>query len=136
MRTGTSSKTPPHLLKKIWALAKQTGLDEDNVRAIAAIVTGSSKLSTLSKSEALLIIDSINVQTGNAKPRVRGRITKAQRWKIEELEKALGWADDPQHLRRFIKKYYKVDHIDWLTQQKASKLIESLKNIAARQEKA
>ncbi|MGE7225607.1 regulatory protein GemA [Paenibacillus sp. PDC88] len=136
MTAKSSSKTPPQLLKKIWALAKETGLTEEEVRLVAERITGQPRLSTLSKTEASLIIDTMNQLTGKAKARPRGRITQAQRWKITELEKALGWSDEPQHLKNFIKKYYKVDHIDWLTQPKASKLIESLKNMATRQEKS
>ncbi|WP_248928181.1 regulatory protein GemA [Paenibacillus hamazuiensis] len=136
MQTGTSIKTPPQLLKKIWALAKEIKMSEEDVRAIAERITGEARLSTLSKAEACLIIDTMNEVAGKTRARPRGRISKAQRWKIAELEKELGWSDEPQHLKNFIKKYYKVDHIDWLTQPKASKLIESLKNMAARKEKA
>lgn len=134
MRTDTSNKTPPQLLKKIWALAKEVGMDEDSVRAITQRMTGQDRLSALSKAEACLIIDAINVYAGKAKSRPRSRISKGQHWKIKQLEKELGWADDPAHLRNFIRKYYKVDHIDWLTPKRASDLIESSKNVLARQQ--
>ncbi|GEN36133.1 MULTISPECIES: regulatory protein GemA [Paenibacillaceae] len=135
MSSNTSTKTPPQLLKKIWALAKEVGMDEDMVRVIAKRVTGQARLSGLSKEQACAVIDAMNEAAGKKKPKPTQRefrMTDAQRRKIEQLVYELGWADDPDHLRKFIKKYYKIDHMDWLTKRLASNLIESLKNVLAR----
>ncbi|KYG90363.1 hypothetical protein A0U40_18400 [[Bacillus] sp. KCTC 13219] len=50
-------------------------------------------------------------------------------WKIEQLEQQLGWQDEPQRLQGFIKKYYKVERVEWLTSAQAWRLIESLKKM-------
>ena len=136
MSSNTSIKTPPQLLKKIWALAKEIGMDEDTLRSIVERITGQARLSGLSKAEACAVIDAMNEVSGKKKPvRREYRITDAQKRKINYLVQELGWTDDPDHLRKFIKKYYKIDHIDWLTTKLASNLIESLKNVLARHQK-
>ncbi len=135
MSGNTSTKTPPQLLKKIWVLAKEVGMDEDVLRVTTERVTGQARLSCLSKEQACAVIDAINETSGKkkAKPATREyRMTNAQRNKIEQLANELGWAYEPEHLRKFIKKYYKIDHMDWLTKRMASNLIESLKNVLAR----
>lgn len=123
-------KTPVPLLRKIWALAKELKLKEEDVRVIAERITGEPRLSCLSKLDACLIIDAMNENSGNSSSRSQGRISKAQRWRIEQICIELGWNDEPERLRGFVKKYYKVDHLDWLTTQRASALIESLKKVS------
>ncbi len=135
MSERASTKTPAPLLRKIWALSKEVGMDETALRSIAERITGQSKLSGLSKTQAHAVIDAIH-ETAR-RPRITQRefrITDSQRRKIDHLVRELGWADDPDHLRKFILKYYKIDHIDWLTTQLASNLIESLKHVLARQQ--
>ncbi|MGF9798635.1 regulatory protein GemA [Brevibacillus agri] len=133
MKMGVLIKTPPQMLRKIWALAREISITEEDLRAIVQQVTGQSSLSGLTKPQASLIIDRLNEYAGKTQPRPRNRLSKAQRWKIKELEKALGWDDEPKRLSGFIKKFYKVDRIEWLTPQAAGRLIESLKKMAERE---
>jgi hypothetical protein len=60
--------------------------------------------------------------------------TEEQIWKIRRLEKVLGWDDNPHRLEGFVRKYYKVEKLEWLKFNDAVKLIESLKKMAARLE--
>ena len=62
-----------------------------------------------------------------------GMISGRQRYRIGELERQLGWKENPNRLKAFIKKYYHVDSLDWLKEQEASNLIESLKKMTNRE---
>jgi len=54
-------------------------------------------------------------------------MTLKQKLFIKALARELGW--DPNHLRNFIRKYYRQDRLEVLTRKEASNLIESLKGI-------
>ncbi|MNL83503.1 hypothetical protein D3C87_2111690 [compost metagenome] len=58
------------------------------------------------------------------------RATKEQLWKIRQLAEQLGWKPDPQGLKGFLKKNYKVEQPEWLTRAQAWRAIEGLKKIA------
>ena len=63
----------------------------------------------------------------DGKRRRAGRATDRQLHKLTELEKALGWAGQPERLQGFLYKYYHVLSPAWLTPAQAAKAIESLK---------
>lgn len=126
-----NAKTYPQV-KKIWALARELGLDEDLLRAVTFYLTGSESISALTKTQAAVLIDELeSKKRGETRP---GMATPRQIWKIRELEKELGWADQPARLRGYLKKYAHVDDLRWLTGKQAWKVIEGLKKILARQE--
>ncbi len=54
-------------------------------------------------------------------------LTIKQKYYILRLARDLEW--DKAHLDNFIKKYYHVENLERLSRKKASKLIESLKNV-------
>ncbi|MBE3584858.1 MAG: regulatory protein GemA [Thermoanaerobacter sp.] len=127
-----NAKTYPQV-KKIWALARELGLDEDLLRAVTFYLTGSESISALTKTQAAVLIDELeSKKRGETRP---GMATPRQIWKIRELEKELGWADQPARLRGYLKKYAHVDDLRWLTGKQAWKVIEGLKKILARQER-
>ncbi len=57
-------------------------------------------------------------------------ITLKQRFYIEHLVENLGWS--PNHLKKFLLKYYHQERIIALSKQNASKLIVSLNNLRVR----
>jgi phage gp16-like protein len=57
-------------------------------------------------------------------------VTPAQKAKIRQLERDLGWSDNPARLQNFISKRFGIKKV--LTKAQASKLIEALKAILAR----
>jgi len=61
-------------------------------------------------------------------------MTLKQKLFIEALAQQLRW--DPDHLRNFIRKYYRRDGLDALTRKEASNLIESLKAIREHESRA
>jgi hypothetical protein len=60
-----------------------------------------------------------------------GRATAAQRGKILSLVRVMGWADDPQRLRGFLKARFGVSDLSFLPYEKVGPVIEALKAIQA-----
>jgi hypothetical protein len=117
--------------RKIWAAAKQRGLDEDDLREIVRQITGQTSTKALTIHEAVRIIDRLEGKP--EKPAATGnQISEKQLWKIRELEKALGWDDNSKRLEAFVKKYAHVDKLPWLTKYQAIKIIDGLKAVLAR----
>lgn len=123
----------PAQMRKIWAVAKERGLDQEDVRQMAKVVSGMDSVSQLTKVEAIKLIDRLEGrQTFTLKE--NGNIATAKQiWKIRQLIDALGWGDNPQRLESFMLKYTGVAKINWLTKRKAIGLIDGLKAILARQ---
>lgn len=113
-------------LKKIWATARELGIEEEVLRKRVEQVCGSRSLSSLSKDDANRVIDSLERHTGRTR---NGRASEGQIYKVRQIEKQLGWDENPKRLQAFIKKYAKVERIDWLTSAQAWRLIESLKKV-------
>jgi hypothetical protein len=124
-------------MRKIWAVTKEKGLDEDMVRAIAQDVSGRPSISGLTKLQAIRVIDRLESKASNrAKPlRDPNMMTEKQEWKIRKLEQELGWQNNPQRLLAFVKKYGRVERLDWLTKYKARNIIDGLKALLERQGK-
>lgn len=76
--------------------------------------------------KAIIFIKDANAQRSD-------RATQKQLWKIRRLEKELGWDKNPKRLQSFIQKYYHADKLEWLKFQEASSLIDSLKNVLAKE---
>jgi len=123
-------------LRKIWALGKELNMDEDLLRATVHGVTGSESISALSKYEAGKVIDNLTERKGKAKEKTTNRASKKQLWKMKRLAAQLGWEDNPKRLKGFIKKYAGVDRLEWLTSAQAWRIIEGLKKLAEREQKA
>lgn len=115
-------------LKHIWGLAKQQGMSKEEVYTIVYRETGKEHMSDCTDRQleqvvkAIIAIKDINAQ----RP---GMATKRQIWKIHELEKELGWTDNPKRLQAFVEKYYHVPTLEWLRFEQAIACIDSLKNV-------
>ncbi len=72
------------------------------------------------------------------KPREPGKliemVTPGQRAKIRQLEAELGWTDNPERLKGFVFKRFRLGKIS--TKEQAIKIIEALKAILAREKGA
>jgi hypothetical protein len=115
-------------IKKLWAVSRETGLDETLLHDLVWNITGKEHIPEMTKEEAIHVIDWIEEHKEN-RPDMA---TKRQIWKIDQLSKELGW-NEPKHLRGFLRKYAKVEHTRWLTKEQASKVIEGLKAILKKQ---
>ena len=122
-------------MRKIWAVAHEKGLDEDMVRAIAQDVSGRPSVSGLTKEQAVRVIDRLEGKASQRKKPLRdpNMMTEKQEWKIRQLEKELGWQENPKRLAAFIKKYGRVEKLEWLTKYKARNVIDGLKALLERQ---
>lgn len=118
-------------LRKIWATAKEQGMDEDVLRARVLALTGSESISKLTMVQANKVIDDLcSCQQGV------NRASKEQIWKINQLAEQLGWGDNPKRLLGFVRKYAKVDALQWLTPAQAWRVIEGLKKLVAKKQGA
>lgn len=121
------------IVKKIWATAKSLKMEKDDLYAVLLRETGKDSMRKCSQKELERVLFSLNTMKGFNN--YRGNLaTKRQLWKIQQLEKQLGWHDNPKRLQAFIKKYYKVDRLEWLTSAQAWRVIESLKKLVEKGE--
>lgn len=130
---GTRSTKPitQPQLRKIYAEAREAGLDNDYLHELIYRIHGKESLKDLQMWEAALLIDAlIKMNGGGERP---GMISERQKWLLTDYQRKLGWTD--AQMRGFIKKYGHVDFIQWLTKEGASKMIEAVKNICIKQHK-
>lgn len=119
-------------IKRIWGLAKGEQLSDDELYEILYRETGKEHMRECSDRELERVLAAvIAIKDTNAwRP---GMATKRQLWKIRQLELALGWDENPKRLAAFVKKYYQVEDVQWLSTGAASNLIDSLKNLLAKE---
>lgn len=120
--------------RKIWASAKELGLEEEVLRDIVERATGQRSISSLTRKQANAVIEDLNRLAGKRKTTSSyrpGMASPAQIRKIRALEHELGWSSDPRRLQAFMKKYCGgIVRLEWLRAEQANKLIESLKGVA------
>lgn len=120
-------------IRTIWAIAKNIGFNSDEVHDVVYRETSKESIKQCSDSQLERVINALKY-IGSMEDAKRSRTTQKQRKYIKDLEFDLGWSAQPERLRGFIKKYYGVENIDWLTVKQASNLIESLKKMKTRKE--
>lgn len=116
--------------RKVMALCNQLNLDTDLRHQITAALTEgrTESLTELSKAEACRLIDYLVERSGGKPSGPKNRASGEQKWKIRDLANQLGWTE-PARLKGFIRKYARVDMVDWLTPLQASNVIEGLKRL-------
>lgn len=122
-------------LKVLWGMAKELGMEKEDVYSLLYQQTGKEHMSDCSEVELSRTVQSM-ILLKERRTNRPGMITGGQRYRIRALERTLGWQDNKKRLKAFIKKYYHVDSLDWLSSQDASSLIESLKKLAEREEQS
>jgi len=120
--------------RKIHALARELGMDDDLLHSYVSMMAGKDHLRELSVTEAIKVIDGMEARKGYA---AGDRISKRQESYIFLLMKNLGWTDregspDKKRLNGFVKKQYGIDDYRWATRGVASKVIEALKALDSR----
>jgi len=115
-------------IKKLWALAKQTGMDEIDLRGLVKNLTGADSISGMTKAQAIRLIDYlVDRQNKDYRPEMASR---QQIYKIRQLAAELGWADN--QLKGFLRKYAGVENMRWLDARRAYNVIEGLKKLKER----
>lgn len=125
-------------IRKIYALAKELNLDNELLHDFMNNTIKEKNISKLTNIQAITLIDELEYKkTGVRKKKIyrSDRATEDQIYKIQALEKELGWNENPKRLKGFMKKYSKVEDINWLTDEAASNLIEALKKVLERVKK-
>ena len=102
-----------------------------------ALLVKKDSIRLLTREEAAKVIDSLEGKPHSGKD----AMTQKQRLYLLALAKKLGWTDesgkvDEKRLDGMCEKYAKVSRYEWLTRSGASKLIEALKNMSSKLEKA
>jgi len=118
-------------LKVIWGMARELGMEKEDVYTLLYQQSGKEHMSDCSEAELSRTVQAM-ILLKERRTNRPGMITGRQRYKIRELERSLGWTENQKRLRAFIKKYYHVDNMDWLTEEAASNLIEALKKMVKR----
>ena len=129
----------PEQRKKIYATAREIGMDNDLLHAVVKDLTGLEHTSDLTVVQAAQVIDYISLNSpsqrsvATATGRKVAMVTDKQLWKMKDLSKELGWDKNPKRLRGFCTKYAGVDNPDWMTKQQAWRIIEGLKSLVKQQ---
>ncbi|MDO5300108.1 MAG: DUF1018 domain-containing protein [Clostridia bacterium] len=114
-------------VKAIWALGRKLGMDRDDLHAIAYRISGVESISTLTAWQAGRMIDELRMRAGETVRTGDGRATAAQQRMIAMLVRQMGWADQPERLRGYIRRMCGADDVRFLTPQQASCVIDGLK---------
>lgn len=118
-------------IRKLFAMSKQLGMDEVDLRGIVFNMTGSDHISTITKAQANRLIDYLtDKERGDYRPAAASR---QQLYLIRKLAAELGWGDNPKRLAGFIKRQTNVEHERWLDAGGAWKVIEGLKKMLQRE---
>lgn len=121
-------------MKKIHALARETGMDNDLLHEYVFMLTEKESLKELDLNEAARVIDGMEGRKGYERgDRVSGR----QEHFIFILMGKLGWVTDKgepdiKRLNGFVKKQYGIEDYRWMTRGLASKVIEAFKSLIER----
>lgn len=137
------------MIAKIHLAKNQLGLDEDTYRSIISQTVGKDSAAKCTDKQLIKVIEAIKAKGwSDKKPRAKGDKTTKERKAYENANKpsiskiyAL-WgvlqrsgkikSHDKAALDAFVKKYTHVDHVKWLDEEQARKIIEILKQMIAR----
>ncbi len=125
-------------IKKIYAVARERGIDNDLLHEHMEMLLHRSSVKELTKKEAVTLIDSLEGKAPSGQDHATGK----QMQYIYGLMKELGWMTDegkPDHdrLNRFLqsdKAGFHLSDYRWLEKGPASDLIEALKAMRKRKQ--
>ena len=125
-------------MRKIYALARERGMDSDLLHAHIQALTEKESMKELTMPEGIRIIESLEGKPLELKGQVKASYNQMRY--IFGLMKQLGWVTDSgepdtKRLDRFLQSKragINLGSYQWLTKEKAGKLIEALKSISER----
>lgn len=127
-------------IKLVWVLARQIGIDEEELHRLILDAFGETSLKSLSSNQAKELIDKL-IQSGGRVKKKRRRpkdlpanvvelVTRDQMRLVRALEKELGWNDNPDRLKGFTRRIIKADAVR--TKEEGIKVIQGLKGMLKR----
>ncbi len=124
--------------RKIHMLASQLGMDDDLLHEFVDMLTKKKHISSLSIMEAVKVIDGLE---GKRNYEGGSHMSGRQKSYIFCLMSLIGWTDeegnpDLRRLDGFVRKQYGIDSHRFMDRNTASKVIEFLKEMLARQKRA
>lgn len=119
----------PKLMKRIYAVARQKGIDNETLHELVYREIGKESIKTLTSSEAYTVIHALNPSGDNGRQERKGMITDNQYNMIVRMSYILGWEGNIKRINGFVKKYTGVENVKWLTKYQASNVIEGLKKL-------
>ena len=122
----------PKKLALIHVVKKELGLEEKEYRRILWLVAGVRSARDLDEAGFRKLMRYF-VRRDEFRANALG-LTLKQKLYVKSLASDLGW--EAEHLRNFIRKYYRQEGLEALDRKQASKLIESLKAIQTRETRA
>ena len=133
-------------IKNIWGFSKDVGVDKDNLYCMIERISKKDSMRKMTKMQAnrlireLIVLKDNNKKVKNRSAKRRtdtggNKNTQLQRRKIYSLTAILGWNGNNNRINGFVKRMFKVDRIEWLSEDDCSKLIEILKQMIIRQGK-
>ena len=133
-------------IKNIWGFSKDVGVDKDNLYCMIERISKKDSMRKMTKMQAnrlireLIVLKDNNKKVKNRSSKRRtdtggNKNTQLQRKKIYSLTAILGWNDNNNRINGFVKRMFKVDRIEWLSEDDCIKLIEILKKMIIRQGK-
>jgi hypothetical protein len=130
-RLATREKITAAQLRKLFVLARQLGMDIEDLRGLAYNLAGADGLSQLTKLDGMRLIDYLIDRANND---YRPHAASRQQWHlIRELAARLGWNE--KRLSGFVRRTAGVESGRWLDAAGAWKVIEGLKEVVKREDK-
>ena len=133
-------------VKKIWAVAKELGLDEESLRDVVAASTQQRHISALTRQQARAVIDQLELLAGRTPNLGYSRragmskdeqndeviyiVSPAECDKIQNLREQLGWTE--AELTAFIRKMYQREDLRYLRQKEAHGVICAMESMLKR----
>lgn len=135
MAAAKQRKDPPaYKLGTMFGLAKDLGMSPEDTKEMAYSLIGKDSLKKFTQKEINEVCYELMIRKDQQKQRP-GRMTDYQLYRVRELERLLGWDENPIRLANFIKKQYGMASIMWMTVAQGAKLIEALKSMYERESK-
>ncbi|SHJ59843.1 regulatory protein GemA [Desulfofundulus thermosubterraneus] len=133
MPAPAKAKATAPQLRKLFCLARELGMDHEDLRGLAYNMAGVDGLSQLTRRDAMRLIDYlVDRSRKDYRPTAASR---QQIYLIEKLAAELGWNDNPRRLAGFVRRTAGVAHMRWLDAAGAYRVIEGLKKMVERRKK-
>lgn len=142
-----------NLIKAIWAIAKESDLDDQTLYSIVERISGKTSMRELTQAEIYLVYDELQKKKDGERGKTDNKnkykkksqnkrtdengnqVTTLQRKMVYRLTEELGWNNNDARINGFVKRMFKIDRLEWLNGNQCSILIESLKKMVERENK-